>query len=121
MRRVLLGAAVVALLAGCTGIYQGPSRGIVGAFDWKGFSGVNTTARTGEVPMGYRKGADGSVEEMYGTWTPDSATGIPAHLMAEAYLYEKKMMLCLAAPKTKECVAGASSEPLAPDGYPPVR
>jgi len=96
--------AALALLTGCVG-YQGPSRGVVGDVNWRGFSGISTTARTGETPMGYREGADGSRQEMYGTFTdgPKRSTGIPAHIMAEAYLYEKKMMFCALAKNAEEC------------------
>ncbi len=107
MRKILMLCA--AALAGCSaaGGYAGPSRGIVGTIDtpWIDFNGVSTTSRTGEKPMGYRK-SDGSIEEMYGTWTDGQrrATGIPAHLMAEAYRFEKLMLLC-AVSKAPECGA----------------
>ncbi len=98
----IVGAVV--MVAGCAG-YQGPSRGVVGEFDWKGFSGVSTTALSNETPMGYREGADGSREEMYGTYTDGQrrATGIPAHIMAEAYRFEKWALLCAVAPKAPVC------------------
>ncbi len=108
MRMILmLGAAALALvLAGCVG-YEGPSRGVVGVIDapWINFNGISTTSQTGESPMGYRKN-NGSIEEMYGTWTDGQrrATGIPAHLMAEAYRFEKLMLLC-AVSKAPECGA----------------
>ncbi len=102
---LMLGAAALAL-AGCAG-YEGPSRGIVGSIDtpWIDFNGVSTTARTDETPMGYRKN-NGSIEEMYGTWTDGQrrATGIPAHLEAEASRFEKLMLLCAVAPNAPPCV-----------------
>ena len=105
MRLTLMLVAAALVLAGCVG-YEGPSRGIVGSFDtpWIDLNVVSTTSRTGESPMGYRKENDGAVEEMYGTWTDGQrrATGIPAHLMAEAYRFEKLMMLC-AVSNAPEC------------------
>ena len=107
MRLILMLGVIAFTFAGCAG-YTGPSRGVVGTIDtpWVDFNGVSTTARDDESPMGYRKGNDGSVEEMFGTWTDGQkrATGIPAHLMAEAYRFEKLMLLCAVA-KAPECGA----------------
>ncbi len=99
---------IAVALAGCTG-YTGPSRGVVGVVKMPmgfGFEGVSTTATNDETPMGYRKG-DGTVEEMYGTYTDGQrrATGIPAHIMAEAYRFEKWALLCAVAPKAPVCNA----------------
>ncbi len=105
MRTILMLGAAAFILAGCAG-YEGPSRGLTGSVDtpWVDFNGVSTTSRSDETPMGYRKGGAEPVEEMYGTWTDGqmSATGIPAHRMAEAYRFEKLTMLC-AVSKAPEC------------------
>jgi len=105
MKKILLGAAALLLLTACAG-YNGPSRGLTGSIDTPlaTFSGISTTARDGEKPMGYRKGKD-TVEEMYGTWTDGqrSATGIPAHNESMASQYTALTMLCLAAPKISVC------------------
>ena len=108
MRLILMLGALALALGGCAG-YTGPSRGVVGSITapWVDFNGISTTSRADEKPMGYRKENDGAVEEMYGTWTDGQrrATGIPAHLMAEASRFEKLMLLCAVVPNAPPCVA----------------
>ncbi len=105
----MLSFIVALALTGCTGGRLGnleSIHGYCGTLSYKEAKVVGCPTIDGDgEPMGYRKRVDGSIENMFSTYTDGSisGTGNAADILAEAARFEKLMLLCAVAPGAELC------------------